>query len=203
MITFKFIALIIFSYVLGNISPSTILAKARGLDIKSEGSGNAGTTNALRVLGAKAALITLVIDIGKGFMAVFVSGLFLGQMQCSFCALAVFLGHVWPVLIKFKGGKGVATAFGAILAVNWKLALICLLIVVLIVLLTRMVSLGSVSAAIAFPFLAFFLEKEFMIPGLIMAAVLLYKHKGNIQRILKGEENKISFRRKESKGEQN
>lgn len=203
MITFKFIALIILSYVLGNISPSTILAKARGLDIKSEGSGNAGTTNALRVLGAKAALITLVIDIGKGFMAVFVSGFFLGQMQCSFCALAVFLGHVWPVLIKFKGGKGVATAFGAILAVNWKLALICLLIVVLIVLLTRMVSLGSVSAAIAFPFLAFFLEKEFMIPGLIMAAVLLYKHKGNIQRILKGEENKISFRRKESKGEQN
>ena len=102
MISIKFVILLLIAYMLGNISPSTILAKAKGIDIKKAGSGNAGTTNALRVLGAKAAVITLAIDIGKGFLAVFLAGMFLNPMQVSFCALAVFLGHVWPLLLKFK-----------------------------------------------------------------------------------------------------
>lgn len=201
MISIKFVILLLIAYMLGNISPSTILAKAKGIDIKKSGSGNAGTTNALRVLGAKAAVITLVIDIGKGFLAVFLAGMFLNPMQVSFCALAVFLGHVWPLLLKFKGGKGVATAFGALLALNWQLALICLGIVVLVVLVTRMVSLGSVTAAIAFPFLAYFMEKEFLTAGICMALILIFKHRANIARILSGNESKLSFKKKENKGE--
>ena len=201
MISVKFVILLLIAYMLGNISPSTILAKAKGIDIKKAGSGNAGTTNALRVLGAKAAVITLVIDIGKGFLAVFIAGRFLDPMQVSFCALAVFLGHVWPLLLKFKGGKGVATAFGALLALNWQLALICLGIVVLVVLVTRMVSLGSVTAALAFPFLAYFMEKEFLTAGICMALILIFKHRANIARILSGNESKLSFKKKENKGE--
>ena len=201
MISVKFVILLLIAYMLGNISPSTILAKAKGIDIKKAGSGNAGTTNALRVLGAKAAVITLVIDIGKGFLAVFIAGRFLDPMQVSFCALAVFLGHVWPLLLKFKGGKGVATAFGALLALNWQLALICLGIVVLVVLVTRMVSLGSVTAALAFPFLAYFMEKEFLPAGICMALILILKHRANIARILSGNESKLSFKKKENKVE--
>ncbi len=201
MISVKFVILLLIAYMLGNISPSTILAKAKGIDIKKAGSGNAGTTNALRVLGAKAAVITLVIDIGKGFLAVFIVGRFLDPMQVSFCALAVFLGHVWPLLLKFKGGKGVATAFGALLALNWQLALICLGIVVLVVLVTRMVSLGSVTAALAFPFLAYFMEKEFLPAGICMALILIFKHRANIARILSGNESKLSFKKKENKVE--
>lgn len=201
MISIKFVILLLIAYMLGNISPSTILAKAKGIDIKKAGSGNAGTTNALRVLGAKAAVITLVIDIGKGFIAVFLAGMFLYPMQVSFCTLAVFLGHVWPLLLKFKGGKGVATAFGALLALNWQLALICLGIVVIVVLVTRMVSLGSVTAAIAFPFLAYFMEKEFLPAGICMALILIFKHRANIARILSGNESKLSFKKKENKGE--
>ena len=201
MISVKFVILLLIAYMLGNISPSTILAKAKGIDIKKAGSGNAGTTNALRVLGAKAAVITLVIDIGKGFLAVFIAGRFLDPMQVSFCALAVFLGHVWPLLLKFKGGKGVATAFGALLALNWQLALICLGIVVLVVLVTRMVSLGSVTAALAFPFLAYFMEKEFLPAGICMALILIFKHRANIARILSGNESKLCFKKKENKVE--
>ena len=201
MISIKFVILLLIAYMLGNISPSTILAKAKGIYIKKAGSGNAGTTNALRVLGVKAAVITLVIDIGKGFLAVFFAGMFLNPMQVSFCALAVFLGHVWPLLLKFKGGKGVATAFGALLALNWQLALICLGIVVLVVLVTRMVSLGSVTAALAFPFLAYFMEKEFLLAGICMALILIFKHRANIARILSGNESKLSFKKKENKGE--
>ena len=190
MISIKFVILLLIAYMLGNISPSTILAKAKGIDIKKAGSGNAGTTNALRVLGAKAAVITLAIDIGKGFLAVFLAGMFLNPMQVSFCALAVFLGHVWPLLLKFKGGKGVATAFGALLALNWQLALICLGIVVLVV-----------TAALAFPFLAYFMEKEFLPAGICMALILIFKHRANIARILSGNESKLSFKKKENKGE--
>ena len=124
--TAKLVILIIASYTIGNISPSTILARSRGIDIKAAGSGNAGTTNALRVLGPKAALITLIVDIGKGFLPTSVAMKLLGLSWAGLCALAVFAGHVWPVFLRFRGGKGVAAAFGAIFAIDWRIALICL-----------------------------------------------------------------------------
>lgn len=184
------------AYLLGNISPATIIAKAAGINIKKEGSGNAGTTNVLRTVGKKAALITLVIDVGKGYLAVLLAGVFLPWNIAVISAVFVFAGHVWPVFLKFQGGKGVATAFGAIIAVNWIMALICLAIVVIIVLITRMVSLGAISAAVCFPFLSFFMEPYFCLVGSLMALILIYKHKENIKRLIKGEENKISFGKK-------
>ena len=167
-----------------------------GVDIKKEGSGNAGTTNALRVLGKKAAAVTLVIDIGKGVVAVALGNLIAGPEAAMYCALAAFVGHIWPAMFKFKGGKGVAVAFGGIVAINWQLGLLCLAVVAVVVLLTRMVSAGSVTVAVAFPVLAYFMEPDFLYVGIIMAALLIYKHKGNIQRLIKGEENKLSFKKK-------
>ena len=229
--------LIIISYFLGNISPSTILARKSGHDIKAEGSGNAGTTNALRVLGAKAALITLIIDVGKGFLATWTSynamfsfcdkyvpsielgGAWLAGVVSACCGLAVFLGHVWPILLGFKGGKGVATALGVLLATDWVSALICLGIFIVVVAITRMVSLGSILAALCFPFvwiwrimspatvdapfvidsfnIAFFtiFIGPMVLPLIIMAVILIVKHRANIGRIIRGEENKLSFKK--------
>lgn len=187
---------IVIAYFLGNISPATLLARAVGKDIKKEGSGNAGTTNVLRVLGKKAALITLIVDIGKGFLAVKIGFAIAGPFAAMYCALAAFIGHIWPIMFKFKGGKGVAVAFGAILGVNWQLALLALLVVVVVVALTRMVSLGSITAAASFPVFAYFMEPDFFYIGIVMAALLIYAHRGNIKRILKGEESRLSFGKK-------
>lgn len=199
METFRFIVVIVIAYFLGNISPSILLGRAMGVDIKKEGSGNAGTTNALRVLGKKAALITLVVDIGKGFIAVKLAVLFSTPLAAMCCALAAFFGHIWPVLFKFKGGKGVAVAFGTILAINWQLALLSLAIIGVTVLITRMVSLGSVVVAVTFPITCYFLERDFFWFGIVMAIVMLYAHRSNISRIIRGEEHKLSF--KKQKGE--
>lgn len=183
------------AYLLGNISPATLLAKAKGLDIKKEGSGNAGTTNALRVMGKKAGLVTLIVDILKGFAAVEIGLIFCSPMAGMYCALAAFIGHIWPIAFKFKGGKGVAVAFGAILAVNWIVAVSCLGIVAVVVLLSRMVSLGSISAALAFPILCYWLEPDFFWIGIVMAAILIFKHRSNVVRLIKREESKISFKK--------
>ena len=190
------ILFIILSYFLGNISPSTLLARAQGLDIKKEGSGNAGTTNTLRVLGKKAALITLIVDVGKGVVAVLVSNAVCGHETAMWCALAVFLGHVWPVLLKFQGGKGVATAAGAIFAINWQLGLIALVIVVASVLITRRMSFGSIVVGVLFPFICWFMQNDFFPIGLVMALIMLFKHRSNMVRLMKGEESKISFGKK-------
>jgi len=191
-----FILGIVIAYFLGNISPSTLIGRAMGVDIKKEGSGNAGTTNALRVLGKKAAVITLIVDIGKGVVAVLLGNALAGPEAAMYCALAAFIGHIWPVMFKFKGGKGVAVAFGTIVAINWQLGLLCLAVVAVVVLLTKMVSAGSVTVAIVFPVLAYFMEPDFLYVGIVMAALLLYAHRGNIKRLIKGEENKLSFKKK-------
>lgn len=195
METFWFVLVIIIAYFLGNISPSILLGRAMGVDIKNEGSGNAGTTNALRVLGKKAAVVTLIVDIGKGFVAVQIGYWLSGWQAAMFCALAAFIGHIWPLLFKFKGGKGVAVAFGTVLGINWQLALLALGIVALTVLITRMVSMGSVIAAVSFPVISYFLERDFFWFGIVMALIMLYAHRSNIRRIVKGEEHKLSFKK--------
>lgn len=198
MSVLKFILLVAVAYLIGNISPSIIMGRLQGVDIKKEGSGNAGTTNALRVLGKKAAVITLIIDIGKGVLAVYL-GMRLGNYDIGLtCALAVFCGHIWPCFYNFKGGKGVATAFGAILAVNWILAFITLGVVAAAVLLSRRMSVGSVLGAVSFPVTCWFLEPGFVYLGSFMALIVLIKHIPNIRRLIKGEEPKL-FSKKEDK----
>ena len=192
---FWFVLVIIIAYFLGNISPSILLGRAKGVDIKKEGSGNAGTTNARRVLGKKAAVITLIIEISNGFAAVQIGYWLSGSQAAMFCALAAFIGHIWPLLFKFKGGKGVAVAFGTVLGINWQLALLALGIVALTVLITRMVSMGSVIAAVSFPVISYFLERDFFWFGIVMALIMLYAHRSNIKRIVKGEEHKLSLKK--------
>lgn len=175
------------AYLIGNISPAIILGKIRGVDIKKEGSGNAGTTNVLRVLGKKAALITLVVDILKGFLAVRL-GMLCGYEVGSLCALAVFCGHIWPCLYRFKGGKGVATAFGALLSINWILGLTALTIVAIGLFASKRMSVGSLMGAGTFPLVCHILEPDFMAVGTVMALIILFKHRSNIVRLLHGEE---------------
>ena len=191
----KIIIPVVIAYLLGNISPSIILGKIHGIDIKKEGSGNAGTTNALRVLGKKAAFITLVIDIGKGVLAVIIGRLVGGAAVGYICALAVFCGHIWPCFYSFKGGKGVATAFGALLSVNWMLGLAALAVVPVGLALTQRMSVGSLLGAITFPILCWLLEPDFIWIGSVMALIVLIKHRANIGRLLRGEEPKMSFKK--------
>lgn len=189
----------VLAYLLGNFSPSILLGKARGIDIRQEGSGNPGTTNTLRVMGKKAALIVLLVDILKGTLAVVLGGLLFGQQTAMLCAVAVFVGHVWPAVFGFKGGKGVATAFGALAGIYPPLGFGCLAIVVIAVAITRYVSFGSISGAIACPILSFFLVRPFFPYGLVMGAIVIWRHRSNIVRLARHEENKLSFRSAEKK----
>ena len=186
---------VVLAYFLGNISPAIILGKLHGIDIKKVGSGNAGTTNVLRTLGKKAALITMAVDILKGFAAVKLGFLMGGYTAGAICAVAAFCGHIWPCLYHFKGGKGVATAFGVITAVNWQLGLTVLAVVAVFVLLTRRMSVGSIMGAVSFPLLSWFMEPGFFMPGFIMAVIVVVKHRANIGRLLRGEEPKMSFKK--------
>ena len=192
----KIVLAVIIAYALGNISPSIIQGKLHGIDIKKEGSGNAGTTNTLRVLGKKAAVLTLVIDVLKGVAAVFIGNALAGEQAGYLCALAVFCGHIWPALYGFKGGKGVATAFGALLAVNWALGLSALAIVALGVIVTMKMSVGSILGAATFPLVCWFIEPGFIAIGTVMAVIILVKHRANIGRLMRGEEPKMSFKKK-------
>ena len=191
---------ILSAYLIGNISPAIILGKIKGIDIKKEGSGNAGTTNALRVLGKKAALITLVVDILKGVLAV-KFGMLVSYQTATICALAVFCGHIWPCLYRFKGGKGVATAFGALLAINPLMALTALAIVAVGLLVSKRMSVGSLLGALTFPAVCFFMEKDFLPVGCLMAFIILIKHRANIVRLFKGQEPPMGIFKFNSQGE--
>lgn len=183
----------VIAYLLGSISPSTLIARRHGVNIKKAGSGNAGTTNTLRVLGAKAALATLIIDIGKGIAAVAAGYLLAGHLGAMVSAPAAFAGHCWPVYYKFRGGKGVAVAFGVLVALNPKIGFALLLICVLSVLITRRVSFGSIIAAIACPVLCWFLMREFFWIGLVMGVLVLFNHRSNIVRLIHHQEDPVSI----------
>lgn len=195
------VVLCLVSYFIGNISPSTIMARKKGIDIKKEGSGNAGTTNALRVMGKKAGVITLVVDILKGIIATFLGGFFMGPTGMACCALMVVVGHVWPVVYKFRGGKGVATMFGAVLAISPLIAIIDLAIVAVFVFTTKRMSVGSIVGGICLPILSFFMAPHFFVEAIVMAVILIVKHRANIVRIIHGEEPKMSIFEKKKDSE--
>ena len=148
----KIIIVAIVSYFLGNISPAILVGRLHGIDIRKEGSGNAGTTNVLRVLGVKAAVATLAIDVLKGYVAVRI-GLNYGDIGAMIAFICVVYGHIFPALYKFKGGKGVATSLGAALALDWPSAFALILIAIAVTALSRKMSLGSITAAVSYPFL--------------------------------------------------
>lgn len=181
------------AYAIGNISPSIIIGKIYGVDIRKEGSGNAGTTNTIRVIGLTAGLICLFIDVLKGFVAVTI-GYNMGGVTGSMVAFAcVILGHCFPVIWGFKGGKGVASAFGAALALNWPSAIAAFVVALVLLIITRRMSVGSIGALIAYPALVWYYYPECLYFAIGAAVFLVLMHISNIIRLSKGEEKALSF----------
>lgn len=178
----------IIAYALGNISPATIIGKIKGVDIRKEGSGNPGTTNVVRVLGLKLGLLTLAIDFLKAFIAVFIGQSIGGPYAAMIAFACVIVGHCYPVLYKFKGGKGVAAMLGAAMGISFPAAMAAIIIAVVVLLYTKKMSIGSLSAAIAFPFLMWFYSPDYIIAGVFAAVFIVYTHIPNIKRLKAGTE---------------
>lgn len=204
----------IIAYLIGSINFSILISKkTAGFDIREKGSGNAGTTNMLRTLGKGAAAITLILDILKGVIAVWIS-IFFGfvlykiwsinidnSILVQISGICVIIGHTYPIYFGFKGGKGVATALGILLVTNWHIGLICLVFALVLIAITKMVSVGALGAAILFPVLTLFTyETYFIEPGnyllfsIFIAIIVCFNHRTNIKRLMNGTENKISFK---------
>ena len=188
------VILVAAAYFLGNLSPSTIVARMHGIDIRKAGSGNPGTTNTLRTVGKKAAAITLLIDILKGVAAVLLGRFFGGEVLAYLCGTAAFLGHIWPVVYKFKGGKGIATGFGVLVALDWRVGLIALAAAVAGALISRRMSVGSIAAAISLPVTyGIFHGMPLVFWALCLAAIVIWRHRSNIVRLMNHEEPPIGF----------
>lgn len=196
-LTIVTIVAVILSYLLGNLSPAILIGKLAGVDVRSQGSGNAGTTNVLRLLGKKAAVATLLIDIFKGVLPVLLARYFVGQELAILCGIAAFVGHIWPVFFGFRGGKGVATAIGVITAIAPLLGLVTAAIALTVIAITKRVSVGALVAAVALPAVAYALQPESWLWTVPMAIIVIIKHRANIRRILKGEEPKLSLKKRE------
>lgn len=195
---FKIIIVAIVSYFLGNISPAILVGRLHGIDIRKEGSGNAGTTNVLRVLGVKAAVATLAIDVLKGYVAVRI-GLSYGDIGAMIAFICVVYGHIFPALYKFKGGKGVATSLGAALALDWPSAFALILIAIAVTALSRKMSLGSITAAVSYPFLIEYYYSSVLPMAIVLAVTVIVMHRSNIQRLIRKEEPSLSFGGKNKK----
>ena len=210
-----YIIVTLVAYLLGSISFSVIISKKMaGFDVREKGSGNAGATNMLRSVGKKGAIFTLIGDCLKGVVAILFA-IIVGKIAkntdkallVQLAGIAVVLGHTFPIFFGFKGGKGVATSLGILLMTNWQLGLICLVFALVLMALTRMVSLGSIAAAILFPVLTLFVGEGhyivestgigngYFVYSVVLAIIVLFNHRENIKRILNGSENKLSFKK--------
>ena len=194
-----YLIIIIVAYLLGNISTSYIVAKKlAGVDIRTQGSGNAGSTNVLRTLGKKAGALTFIGDVLKGLIAVLLAKFIayiahLDQATCAYLAVvAVVLGHNYPVFLGFKGGKGVATSLGSMLGMNPIIALTCLGFFIIIVAVTKYVSLGSILGIGLSPIIMMINHNnKGVLVTLFLTISVVLTHKENIKRLLKGTERKI------------
>ena len=207
-----YIIIAVLAYAIGSINFSVLISrKMAGFDVREKGSGNAGTTNMLRAIGIKAAVITLICDILKGVIAVLLA-FWIGSMTqtvdkallIQIAGILAVVGHTFPIFFEFRGGKGIATALGVLLVTNWRICLICLIFAIVLIAITRMVSVGSMSAAVLFPVLTLFIGDNFIVAqggfkyfiySLILAGFVIFNHRENIKRIMNGTENKISFKK--------
>ncbi len=195
---------LILAYLLGSISTSYIVGKvARGVDIRNFGSGNAGATNTLRVLGWKMAVIVLLGDIVKGILAIAFASMvtsgspaYVSHIYMALAGLLAILGHNWPAFFQFRGGKGVATTIGVLAVLSFMPALYAGLLAIVVILLTRYVSLGSL-VFITFTFIfQFFMHipATYIWVTLIIGILVYWRHRENIDRLLHGKENRIFSR---------
>jgi len=211
----QIILIIVISYILGSIPTAIIAGKLlKNIDIRDHGSGNAGATNVFRVLGWKAGLIVLLIDMFKGFAPVYWLISLIPEAGVSpdsrihyqiIIGISAVAGHVWTIFARFRGGKGVGTAAGVFLGLEPVPVFICLIVFIILVSKTRYVSLGSTTAAILLPIILF-LKKYFLhfevpiamiILSILLAVLIVLTHKKNIRRLVQGKENKLSFTKRE------
>ncbi len=203
------IILLVLSYLLGSISFSIRIGKwIYGVDVREHGSGNAGATNTFRILGTKAGTVVLVLDVLKGLLAVMLPVWLLNEFQSPvlfenfrvMCGAAAVLGHVFPVFERFKGGKGVATLLGVAVGMFPQAALICIGLFLMILLLTRYVSLGSIFASLAYGLILLLVERVHHDASIIYAIciplLVIITHKANIQRLIAGSENRTDILKK-------
>lgn len=208
------IAVAILSYLLGSLNFGVILSKGiEKDDIREHGSGNAGTTNMLRNYGKKLAIFTILGDmikvavaIGLSFLIVKLTNVYdliseanvdADMLIKSFSGFFCVLGHIFPCFFKFKGGKGVATAGGMVFIVDWKIALILLAIFIIIVAVTKYVSLGSIIIALLYPILIYLFYKSFVLTiiALIFTLIVIVAHRSNIKKLINHSENKINLKK--------
>lgn len=202
----KVLVALALGYLLGSLNTAVIVGRVYGKDIRNHGSKSAGLTNALRVLGKSAAALVLAGDILKGIVACLIGlrlGVYVHSGEASDCVsllaagAGAVIGHNWPVYFGFKGGKGALTAAAVMFMVSWVMSLISLGFFVVIVALTRYVSLGTICAAMVFVAISFLpvsgSTHYFSIFALFMAFVIIFKHRENVRRLLSGTENKLAF----------
>ena len=199
------VASAIFAYLLGSIPSAVWYSKIfHGIDIRQHGSGNAGATNSLRIFGKKAGIIVLIFDLLKGFLAVYLTQYILksdNELIPLLMGILAVLGHIYPIFAQFRGGKGVATAIGVVVAVLPMAALGCIAVFLLTVYLTKYVSLGSILGALAFPVqVSLKLWNNIADPYYIGLSwlfffILSYTHRENIQRLIKGTESKFGVKK--------
>ncbi len=204
---FKIIFVGFAGYLLGSANSSLIVGKFYGVDVRKHGSGNAGATNALRTLGKKAAFFSTIGDMLKGVIAAIIGSIVLkdngigvenfGVLVGGFFAI---LGHNWPLYFKFKGGKGVLTTLAVFLMMDWEIALLLLGIFIIIVSITKYISLGSIISAALLPIINLIVGKSYIyvLISAIMAILLIARHHANISRLLKGTESKLNLKNKKS-----
>lgn len=208
MLTGSNIVFLILSYLIGSVPFSIIAGKLlKGIDVREYGSGNAGATNTFRVLGKKVGIPVLLLDVLKGYLAVNLvwytsyvpSTEIYINLQLTF-GIAAVLGHVFPIYVGFRGGKGVATLLGFMLAIFPEAALISIAVFILTLLFSKYVSLSSIFAGLFFPFGVYYLSEN-LVPTMMIFAVfvpilLIATHQRNIERLVRGDENKVSLKKK-------
>ena len=198
------ISLFLFGYFIGSIPFGLILTKLSGLgDIRNIGSGNIGATNVLRTGNKKIALLTLILDGGKGALAIFITSLFFNfflirsfidlELLQSLVAVGAVIGHCFPVWLRFRGGKGVATGFGLIITLNILVGLAALLIWIITTKIFKISSMSALLAYLLIPILMFFnsTENYFLIASLMISSICWFQHRENIRRLINGSEPKI------------
>ncbi|MDO6409827.1 glycerol-3-phosphate 1-O-acyltransferase PlsY [Pantoea phytobeneficialis] len=195
------LGMIIFAYLCGSISSAILVCKLAGLpDPRTEGSGNPGATNVLRIGGKAPAAAVLIFDIAKGMLPVWIAWLLhVAPLYLGLTAIAACLGHIYPVFFRFRGGKGVATAFGAIAPIGWDLTGLMTGTWLLTVLLSGYSSLGAIVSALIAPFYVWWFKPQFTFPVSMLSCLILLRHHDNIQRLWRGQENKIWKRKKKKK----
>jgi glycerol-3-phosphate acyltransferase PlsY len=196
----NYIIALILSYLLGSISFSYLAGKfLKGIDIRQHGSGNAGATNTLRVLGKGPGFAVFLLDIFKGVLAVWIAA----WMEPDsikieiICGVAVVIGHNWPIFFNFKGGKGIATTIGVMLTLSFLPVIYAGVIAILVIVITRYVSLGSLLFAAILPIFIWLLNEpnEILWISLVVAVFAFIRHRKNIVKLINGNENKVSFKK--------